>query len=231
MAAVLEGLALQEVAGVIEIDGNPDGAIYLDHGHITYAHASWTPNLTARLSGALKPGAEAGELLRGDDREAGDLGAVLIDRSYLTESALRAILQSIVVDAIMVLTVPLAEQASVAGIRFESAKKHWAASFCRLPVHVVRAEAIGRAERMPSALSGTVGHVGDLIKAGLGAERPIPVRADAPAAAATVLPLAKRQAGTRHRGGPEAGEAVPSQLPPVPADSLKRVLEGLRRLG
>ena len=194
MAAVLEGLALKDVAGILEIDGNPDGAIYLDHGHITHARSSWTPNLMTRLRGTLRPAAEARELLCGEDRPEADLGAVLIARSYLTEGGLQAILRSIVVDAIMVLTVPLAEQASVAGIRFESAKKHWAESFCRLPVHVARAEAIGRAERMASA-----------------------------------LPLATRQVRNRHRGG-QAHGAASSHLAPMPADSLKRVLEGLRQL-
>jgi len=129
VAAVLEGLALQGVCGVMEIDGNPGGAIYLDKGHITFARSSWSPNLTARLSGILRPNADVRELLLSGDRPERDLGSQLIVRSYLTEDRLHAILRSIVVDAIMVLTVPLAEEATIAGIRFESAKKHWAESF------------------------------------------------------------------------------------------------------
>jgi hypothetical protein len=134
----------------MEIDGNPGGAIYLDKGHITFARSSWSPNLTARLSGILRPNAEVRELLLSGDRPERDLGSQLIVRSYLTEDRLHAILRSLVVDAIMVLTVPLAEEATIAGIRFESAKKHWAESFCRLPVHMVRREAIGRGERLAS---------------------------------------------------------------------------------
>jgi hypothetical protein len=54
----------------------------------------------------------------------------------------------VVLDAVIVLTVPLADDASVANIRLISDVSHWAESFCRLSVASVRAEAIRRAGRM-----------------------------------------------------------------------------------
>jgi hypothetical protein len=145
---VLEGLALRHASGVLEIDGNPGGAIYLDQGHITFARASWTPGLLARLRGMLRPSGELRDLLLGEDQPDRDLGALLVERHCIARDELQAILRSVVVDAVIVLTVPLAEEVSVAGIRFEPSQAHWARSFSRLRVDSVRAEAVTRAERM-----------------------------------------------------------------------------------
>ena len=43
VTATLERLAERRVSGVMEIDGNPAGTIYLNHGQITFAQASWNP--------------------------------------------------------------------------------------------------------------------------------------------------------------------------------------------
>ena len=179
------------MTGVLEIGGNPDGAIYLDQGHITFARASWSPDLMARLYGALRPTAQVRALLDGEDRPDRDLGTILLRRGCLTVDQLQAILRSIVVDAVTVLTVPLTGDSRLAGIRFEPARTHWAQAFCRLPLHVVQAEAADWAERMASV---------DLEVGLARADRIAPCDDD-------------RQFAT------------------LPAESLKRVLEGLRRLG
>ena len=58
VAAVLEGLALQNASGELEIDGSPGGAIYLDRGEITFARSAWSPDLATRLTvlSARSPG-------------------------------------------------------------------------------------------------------------------------------------------------------------------------------
>jgi len=231
------GLARKNVTGVLEIDGNPEGAIYLDKGHITFARASWSPDLVARLYGVLQPTAEVRELLDSEDRPDHDLGTILIRRGCLTADQLHAILQSIVVDAVTVLTVPLAEGSLLAGIRFESARTHWAQSFCRLPVHLVQAEAAGQAERMTS-----VDLAAGLVRAG----RSVPCRAGTgaasqsgrPAETSVAMPSRRPAAATaRLGGGPgddgageDAWRSGGNQFATLPAESLKRVLEGLRRL-
>jgi hypothetical protein len=199
---VLEGLARKNVTGVLEIDGTPDGAIYLDKSHITFARASWSPDLVARLYGVLEPTADVRELLDGEDRPDRDLGTMLLRRGYLTVGQLQAILRSIVVDAVTVLTVPLTGDCLLAGIRFESARTHWAQSFCRMPVQLAQAEAASQAER----LVGADPDVG-LVRAGRAAPR----------RAGPGLP-------------PPAWRNGDSQFAALPAASLKRVVEGLRRL-
>lgn len=248
------------MTGVLEIDGNPGGAIYLDKGHVTFARASWSPNLVARLRGALQPTAEVRELLLRGDRPDRDLGTILIERSYLTADQLHAILRSIVVDAVMVLTVPLAEEASIAGIRFESAKTHWAESFCRLPVHLVRTEAADRADRMASYDLADTARLEwrDLVQAGsmkAGRSRrqasvvtddilprraatglgPVPgPSAEVPAVMPSRQPgatIAGRRADSgAHAAGEDPRRSGDNPLTTLPAESLKRVLDGLRRL-
>jgi|HubBroStandDraft_5_1064220.scaffolds.fasta_scaffold59771_2 hypothetical protein len=148
VAAVLEGLALQGATGELEIDGRPGGAIYLDRGEIVFARSAWSPDLATRLQGTLGATSELRDLLAASDQPAGDLGRQLVAGRYLTTEDLQTLLRSVVLDAVIVLTVPLADDASVANIRLISDVSHWAESFCRLSVASVRAEAIRRAGRM-----------------------------------------------------------------------------------
>jgi hypothetical protein len=191
----------------------------------------------ARLYGVLQPTAEVRELLAGEDLPDRDLGTMLLRRGYLTVDQLRAILRSIVVDAVTVLTVPLAEGTLLAGVRFESARTHWAQAFCRLPLHLVRAEAAGWAERMASAdLAGGLVRAGRIVpcRAATGPASRSGISAGTPAAMPSRLPGA---VVARRGGGPGADGAAddtwPSgdnQFATLPAESLRRVLEGLRRL-
>jgi hypothetical protein len=129
VAAVLEALILQNVSGVLQITGDPGGAIYLDHGQLTYAEASWIPGLAARLRGRPElAGLVDGSVLDGD-RPDHDLGLALIQSQQLTRVGLRAILKSMLLDAVMVLTMPLADETSVSGTRFEALKTHWAGTY------------------------------------------------------------------------------------------------------
>jgi hypothetical protein len=148
VAAVLEGLALQNASGELEIDGRPGGAIYLDRGEIVFARSAWSPDLATRLQGALGAAAGLRDLLASSDQPSGDLGNQLVAREYLTAEELRAILRSVVLDAVIVLTVPLADDASVANIRLVSGVSHWAEEYCRLSVASTRADAIRRGGRM-----------------------------------------------------------------------------------
>lgn len=57
-------------------------------------------------------------------------------------------MRSTVVDAIIVLTVPLADESFVSDIRFQVPDSHWAGAYSRLPVDSIRAEAVRRAKRL-----------------------------------------------------------------------------------
>jgi hypothetical protein len=170
VTAVLESLARQRASGVLEIDGNPAGAIYLDRGQITYAQASWAPDLAARFCASQRPPADVRALLLADPDGRGpdgrspaghgedtrspaggapggrDLGAILL--SCVSRAELQALLRSVIVDAVLALTVPLSGDAAVSGIRFEAPRSHWASAFARLPLDSVREEAAGRAARL-----------------------------------------------------------------------------------
>src|SRR5260370_3956871 len=102
MAAV-EDLGAQGASGVLEIMGSPSGSIYLDGGHITFARASWAPDLAVRLRG-IRP-FPAG-LLELADRGAGDaaIAAHLVQSGYLTIAGMRELLRAIVLDAFLALT-------------------------------------------------------------------------------------------------------------------------------
>jgi Domain of unknown function (DUF4388) len=144
VTTVLESLAVQRASGVLEIDGDPAGVIYLDQGQVTYAQASWVPDLAARFCASQRPRADVRALLLGDDPDR-DPGTVLL--SCVSRAELQALLRSVIVDAIIALTVPLAGSA-VSGIRFEAPRAHWASAFARLPLDSVREEAVCRAARL-----------------------------------------------------------------------------------
>jgi hypothetical protein len=146
--AVVEDLGAQGASGVLEVKGNPSGAIYLDHGHIAFAWASWAPGLVARLRGVLPSPAELQDLLSGRDTDDAAVAALAVQRGYLTAAALHELIRSIVVDAFLVLTIPLAVDSTVASIRFASARTYWTDMFPRLDIDPVRWEALRRAQRM-----------------------------------------------------------------------------------
>lgn len=161
VTAVLDSLARQRASGVLEIDGDPAGAVYLDQGQITYAQASWVPDLAARFCASQQPPAEVRALLFGSDPDgrtpAGrapadradgqpDLAAILL--TCASQAELQALLRSVIVDAMLALTVPLFGDAAVSGIRFEAPRAHWASAFARLSLDSVRAEAVWQAARL-----------------------------------------------------------------------------------
>jgi hypothetical protein len=151
VAAVLESLGRKRTSGVLEVDGNPAGAIYLDRGQVTFARASWVPDLTARLCGVLQPAPELRHLLRGGDQADRDIGTMLVERGYMDRGELQAVLRSALIDALLALTTPQAGGSSVSDIRFEAPGVHWAAAFVRLPLETVEAEVSHRAEQMARA--------------------------------------------------------------------------------
>lgn len=148
VAAVLEGLALQHATGELEVDGRPGGAIYLDRGEVVFARSAWSPDLATRLQGSLGASPGLRDLLAASDQPPGDLGNQLVAAGYLSAEDLKTLLRSVVLDALIVLTVPLADDASVANIRLIPSVSHWAEAFCRLSVASVRAEAIRQGGRM-----------------------------------------------------------------------------------
>jgi hypothetical protein len=151
VAAVLESLCRKGASGVLEVEGNPAGAIYLDQGQITFARSSWVPDLTARLCGALRPSPELRTFLRGSDQSDRNSGALLVRRGYMSENDLRSILRSAVIDALIVLTMPLIGGSSVLDIRFEAPSAHWAAAFLRLSLESVQPDVSRRAAQMARA--------------------------------------------------------------------------------
>lgn len=133
---------------MLEVHGNPAGTIYFDQGQIAFARASWIPDLSARLLGALRPSAESRDLLIDGDRPDRDICTMLVQQKDLTRADLQKILRSVVVDAVIVLTMPADEDSFVSDIRFAPSGPHWASAFSRLRVDSVRMEAASRAERV-----------------------------------------------------------------------------------
>jgi hypothetical protein len=87
------------------------------------------------------------------DRAHGDandaaIAALAVRRGHLTVQELHQLIRSIVVDAFLVLMVPLPVNAHVADLRFTSARTRATPVFPRLDIDSVRWEALGRADRM-----------------------------------------------------------------------------------
>ena len=152
--AVLEDLGAQGATGVLEVRGDPSGALYLDGGRIAFARASWVPGLVDRLRGLRRSSGELQELPAGRDADDTDdtddtaIAALVVQRGYLTPPALHELIRSIVVDAFLVLMILLPANFHVADLRFTSARAHPATMFPRLDIDSVRREALARAERM-----------------------------------------------------------------------------------
>ncbi len=146
--AVVEDLAAQGATGVLEVRGDPCGALYLEGGHIVFAEASWVPGLVGRLRGLRPAAAEFQQLMAGWNSGDAAAAALAVQRGYLTPARLHELVRSIVVDAFLVLVVPLAENSRVADIRFTAVRTHANTMFPRLDVPSVRGEALSRADRM-----------------------------------------------------------------------------------
>lgn len=145
---VIEDLTSRGASGILEVTGSPSGAIYLDAGRIVFAKASWVPGLAARLRGLRPSLAGARELAPGREADDAAVAGLALQRGYLTMPALHGLIQSIVVDAFLVLTVPLAMDAPIAAIRFTSTRTYWTEIFPRFGIGLVRGEALRMAERM-----------------------------------------------------------------------------------
>jgi hypothetical protein len=147
MAAV-EDLVSRATSGILEVTGNPSGAIYLDGGRIVFVRVPWVPGLAARLRG-ISPGLTGlRELPAGQEADDAAVAGLALQRGYLTVPALHELIQSIVVDAFLVLTVPLAMDAPVAAIRFTSTRTYWTEIFPRFGIELVRGKALKTAERI-----------------------------------------------------------------------------------
>jgi hypothetical protein len=144
--AVVDDLGAQGASGVLEVKGDPSGAIYLDGGRIAFAGASWVPGLIPRLSGLRPCPAGLQRLLAERGAEDAAVAALAVQQGHLTAAALHQLIRSIVVDAFLVLVLPLAVNSPVAAIRFTSTRTYWTDLFPRLEIGSVRREAVGRAE-------------------------------------------------------------------------------------
>jgi hypothetical protein len=147
MTAV-EDLMARKASGVLEVTGSPSGAFYLDGGRIAFARASWVPGLAARL-GAIRPElAGLGDPASGRDADDAAIAGFAVQRGYLTAAGLHELIRSIVVDAFLVLAIPVAADAPVAAIRFTSTRTYWTEMFPRLGIDLVRGQALRVAETM-----------------------------------------------------------------------------------
>jgi hypothetical protein len=147
MAAV-EDLVAREASGVLEVTGSPSGAFYLDGGRIVFARASWVPGLATRLRAVLPAPAGLGDLQPGQHADDASLAGFAVQRGYLTPAGLHDLIRSVVVDAFLVLTIPLVMDPPVVAIRFTSTRTRWTELFPRLGLDHVRGKALRMAERM-----------------------------------------------------------------------------------
>jgi hypothetical protein len=145
--AVIEDLVTMEASGTLEIAGNPTGQVYLDGGRIAYARASWVPSLAARLR-AIAPSLDNGESPLSQDAGDVDAAGLMVRHGYLSTAGLHELIESIVSDAFLVLTVPLADESLIGAVRFTPGATILPDLFPRLSLEAVRGEAVRRAERM-----------------------------------------------------------------------------------
>ena len=144
--AVVDDLGAQGASGVLEVKGDPSGATTLDGGRIAFAGASWVPGLIPRLSGLRPSPAWLRRLLAEREAEDAAVAALVVQQGCLTTAGLHELIRSIVVDAFLVLVVPLPVNSPVAAIRFTSTRTYWTEMFPRLDIDSVRREAVGRAD-------------------------------------------------------------------------------------
>lgn len=145
IAEALDDLVSQGASGVLEVAGNPSGVIYLDSGEITFAQASWVPDLADRLAEVGSSPDQVRALLLDGAGNGLDAGALLMQGGGLSKTALKAVLRSVVIDVLIVLTMPLGDETSVAATSFQPAATHWARGYCRLKANSMRAVAAKRA--------------------------------------------------------------------------------------
>ena len=106
------------------------------------------PGLAARLR-AISPALDGlGETGDADDFDDAAVARLAVQGGYLTPAGLHGLIRSIVVDAFLVLTIPLAADSPVAAIRFTSTRTYWPETFPRLGIDLVREEAFRRAARL-----------------------------------------------------------------------------------
>jgi hypothetical protein len=146
--AVIEDLVAREASGVLEVTGNPSGALYLDGGRISFGRASWVPGLAARLRAVCPELSGLAEPSPGQDAGDAAIAESAVQRGYLTPAGLHELIRSMVVDAFLVLTIPLAMDSPVAGIRFNSTRTSWTEMFPRLGIDLVREEALRVAKQV-----------------------------------------------------------------------------------
>jgi hypothetical protein len=146
--AVVDDLVTREASGVLEVAGNPSGAIYLDGGRVAYARASWVPGLAIRLRAIVPSLTGTREPRLGEDAADAAVAALAVRHGYLTTDELHELIRSVIVEAFLVLTIPLAADSPVSTVRFTPAPVSWTDLFPRLGIGAVRGEAVSRAERM-----------------------------------------------------------------------------------
>lgn len=68
--------------------------------------------------------------------EAPDSGLadLLLERGIVARATLKALLRSVVIDALVVLTTQLADETFVSGTRFRTPLPHWTAAYLRVPI-------------------------------------------------------------------------------------------------
>ena len=131
--AVVGDLAALGASGVLEVKGDPSGAIYLDACEIAFAGASGA-GLLPRRSGLRPSLAGSQRLLAEREAEDAAVAALAVQQGYLTTAGLHQLIRSIVVDAFLVLVVPLAVNSPVAAIRVTSTRTYWTDLFPRLDI-------------------------------------------------------------------------------------------------
>src|ERR1700722_3462061 len=129
---MLEDLETREASGVLEVMGIPSGVIYLDGGRIAYARASWVPGLAARLRAIAPSLSGIAGPPSGQDADDAESAMLAVRHGYLTTAGLHELIGSVVTEAFLVLTVTLAPDCLVAGLRFTPTPTNWADTFPRL---------------------------------------------------------------------------------------------------
>jgi hypothetical protein len=134
LAHRLAELAVRRAQGTFVINGNPGAVAYLDDGFLVFAESPGVPDLGTRLVRSGRVPAQWWDQVTADGDPGPGVADLLSSHRFITAAELRDLLESITLDALLAVAVPLAGNAFRARAAFSPDRPHWAGSVLRLEV-------------------------------------------------------------------------------------------------
>jgi hypothetical protein len=99
----LTELARQEASGVLQVDGDPGGTIYLSDGRLAFAESEIVPDLGARLVNSRRLAVDQWRRAQYDSQPDGSAGDLLLRRGLLDAAEWQTLVRSAALDALLAL--------------------------------------------------------------------------------------------------------------------------------